>query len=63
MTAIPVDPQIQEVLDMLAASYACSAGSYRIFARGYGLEARAMRWFRDHYLRGAAERLRNPTAQ
>ena len=38
--------------------YACDTASYRTYAEGYGLlEARSMRWFRDHYLRGEADRL------
>ena len=90
MTAMPVDPQIQQVIDALAASefgpvheltpaqgrdagdpairlqvlvypvtdYACDTASYRTYAEGYGmLEAQSMRWFRDHYLRGEADRL------
>ena len=38
--------------------YACDTESYRTYAEGYGmLEAQSMRWFRDHYLRGEADRL------
>ena len=44
--------QVYPVID-----YACDTASYRTYAEGYGLlEARSMRWFRDHYLRGEADR-------
>ena len=47
-----------QVLVYPVADYGCDTGSYRTYAVGYGmLEARSMRWFRDHYLRGAADRL------
>ena len=47
-----------QVLVYPVADYACDTGSYRTYATGYGmLEARSMRWFRDHYLRGEADRL------
>ncbi|MDX3924323.1 MAG: alpha/beta hydrolase [Shinella sp.] len=32
-----------------------TADSYRRFAEGYGLTASTMRWFRDHYVRDAAD--------
>eukprot|EP01037_Dinobryon_pediforme_P026113 gene26113-28522_t len=32
-----------------------TADSYRRFADGYGLTAATMRWFRDHYVRDAAD--------
>ena len=92
MTAMPVDPQIRQVIDALAASefgpvyeqtpaeardaggpairlqvlvypvtdYACDTGSYRTYAKGYGmLEAASMRWFRDSLppRRGGPDRL------
>ena len=47
-----------QVLVYPVTDYACDTDSYRIYAQGYGmLEARSMRWFRDHYLRGDADRL------
>ena len=47
-----------QVLVYPVTDYACDTGSYQIYAQGYGsLEARSMRWFRDHYLRGEADRL------
>ena len=47
-----------QVLVYPVADYACDTESYRTYAEGYGmLEARSMRWFRDHYLRGEADRL------
>ena len=32
------------------ADYRCRGASYERYARGYGLEAESMRWFRRHYL-------------
>ena len=47
-----------QVLVYPVTDYGCDTGSYRTYATGYGmLEARSMRWFRDHYLRGEADRL------
>ena len=47
-----------QVLVYPVADYACDTESYRTYADGYGmLDARSMRWFRDHYLRGEADRL------
>jgi len=47
-----------QVLVYPVTDYGCDTGSYRTYAVGYGmLEARSMRWFRDHYLRGEADRL------
>ena len=47
-----------QVLVYPVTDYACDTESYRTYAQGYGmLEARSMRWFRDHYLRGEADRL------
>ena len=47
-----------QVLVYPVTDYACDTASYRTYAEGYGmLEARSMRWFRDHYLRGEADRL------
>ena len=46
-----------QVLVYPVTDYACDTASYRTYAEGYGLlEARSMRWFRDHYLRGEADR-------
>ena len=52
-------PEIRlQVLIYPVADYRCDTGSYRTYAEGYGmLEARSMQWFRDHYLRGEADRL------
>lgn len=39
------------------ADYGCDTSSYEKYATGYGmLEADAMRWFREHYLRDEADR-------
>ena len=47
-----------QVLVYPVTDYACDTGSYRTYAQGYGmLDAQSMRWFRDHYLRGEADRL------
>ena len=47
-----------QVLVYPVTDYACDTTSYRTYAEGYGmLEARSMRWFRGHYLRGEADRL------
>ena len=47
-----------QVLVYPVTDYACDTASYRIYAQGYGmLEAQSMRWFRDHYLSGEADRL------
>ena len=47
-----------QVLVYPVTDYACDTASYRTYAQGYGLlEAQSMRWFRDHYLRGEADRL------
>ena len=47
-----------QVLVYPVTDYACDTQSYRTYGDGYGmLEARAMRWFRDHYLSGEADRL------
>ena len=47
-----------QVLVYPVTDYACDTASYRTYAEGYGmLEAQSMRWFRDHYLRGEADRL------
>ena len=47
-----------QVLVYPVTDYACDTESYRTYADGYGmLDARSMRWFRDHYLRGEADRL------
>ena len=47
-----------QVLVYPVADYACDTDSYRTYAEGYGmLEAQSMRWFRDHYLRGEADRI------
>ena len=47
-----------QVLVYPVADYACDTESYRTYATGYGmLEAQSMRWFRDQYLRGEADRL------
>ena len=47
-----------QVLVYPVTDYAGDTGSYRTYAQGYGmLDARSMRWFRDHYLRGEADRL------
>ena len=47
-----------QVLVYPVIDYACDTDSYRTYAKGYGpLEAQSMRWFRDHYLRGEADRL------
>ena len=47
-----------QVLVYPVTDYACDTDSYRTYAQGYGLlEARSMRWFRNHYLRGEADRL------
>ena len=53
------DPAIGlQVLVYPVTDYACGTESYRTYADGYGmLDARSMRWFRDHYLRGEADRL------
>ena len=46
-----------QVLVYPVTDYACDTASYRTYAQGYGmLEARSMHWFRDHYLRGEADR-------
>ncbi|MCY4286207.1 MAG: alpha/beta hydrolase [Thiotrichales bacterium] len=50
-------PAIQlQVLVYPVTDYACDTASYHIWATGYVLEAASMRWFRDHYLRNAADR-------
>ena len=47
-----------QVLVYPVTDYGCDTGSYRTYAEGYGmLDARSMRWFRDQYLRGEADRL------
>ena len=47
-----------QVLVYPVVDYGCDTESYRTYADGYGmLEARSMRWFRDHYLRDEADRL------
>ena len=47
-----------QVLVYPVTDYACDTESYRTYSDGYGmLDARSMRWFRDHYLRGEADRL------
>ena len=47
-----------QVLVYPVTDYACDTASYRTYAQGYGmLEAQSMRWFRDHYLSGEADRL------
>ena len=47
-----------QVLVYPVTDYACDTQSYRTYADGYGmLDARSMRWFRDHYLGGEADRL------
>ena len=47
-----------QVLVYPVTDYACDTASFGTYAEGYGLlEARSMRWFRDHYLRGEADRL------
>ena len=47
-----------QVLVYPVTDYACDTASYHTYAVGYGmLEAQSMRWFRDHYLRGEADRL------
>ena len=47
-----------QVLVYPVTDYACDTESYRTYSDGYGmLDARSMRWFRDHYLRGDADRL------
>ena len=47
-----------QVLVYPVTDYGCDTASYRTYAEGYGmLEAQSMRWFRDHYLRGDADRL------
>ena len=47
-----------QVLVYPVTDYACDTESYRTYSDGYGmLEARSMRWFRDHYLRDEADRL------
>ena len=47
-----------QVLIYPVTDYACDTESYRTYSDGYGmLEARSMRWFRDHYLRDEADRL------
>ena len=47
-----------QVLVYPVTDYSCDTESYRTYAVGYGmLEAQSMRWFRDHYLRGEADRL------
>ena len=47
-----------QVLVYPVTDYACDTESYRTYAQGYGmLEAQSMGWFRDHYLRGEADRL------
>ena len=50
-------PAIQlQVLVYPVTDYACDTASYHTWATGYVLEAASMRWFRDHYLRNAADR-------
>ena len=47
-----------QVLVYPVTDYACDTESYRTYSDGYGmLDAPSMRWFRDHYLRGDADRL------
>ena len=47
-----------QVLVYPVTDYGCDSGSYQTYAVGYGmLEAKSMRWFRDHYLRDEADRL------
>ena len=47
-----------QVLVYPVTDYACDTVSYRTYSYGYGmLEARSMRWFRDHYLRDETDRL------
>ena len=47
-----------QVLIYPVTDYACDTESYRTYSGGYGmLDAPSMRWFRDHYLRGEADRL------
>ena len=47
-----------QVLVYPVTDYACDTESYRTYSDGYGmLEARSMRWFRDHYLRDEEDRL------
>ncbi len=47
-----------QVLVYPVVDYGCDTESYRTYADGYGmLDARSMRWFRDHYLRDEADRL------
>ena len=47
-----------QVLVYPVTDYACDTESYRTYSDGYGmLDARSMRWFRDHYLRDEADRL------
>ena len=47
-----------QVLVYPVVDYGCDTESYRTYADGYGmLDAQSMRWFRDHYLRGEADRL------
>ena len=47
-----------QVLVYPVTDYGCDTESYRTYSDGYGmLEARSMRWFRDHYLRDEADRL------
>ena len=47
-----------QVLVYPVTDYVCDTASYRTYAQGYGmLDAQSMRWFRDHYLRGEADRL------
>ena len=47
-----------QVLVYPVTDYAYDTQSYRTYGDGYGmLDAQSMRWFRDHYLRGEADRL------
>ena len=47
-----------QVLVYPVTDYTCDTQSYRTYADGYGmLDARSMRWFRDHYLGGESDRL------
>ena len=47
-----------QVLVYPVTDYACDTESYRTYSDSYGmLDARSMRWFRDHYLRDEADRL------
>ena len=47
-----------QVLVYPVTDYACDTESYRTYSDGNGmLDARSMRWFRDHYLRDEADRL------